>query len=545
MRKAFRIIAFFLFIYLNNHAQTWTWAKSAGVYDWNIAYDIVTDKAGYSYVTGGFYDTAYFNTNMLTGTGWTIYLAKYSPNGKCVWAKSAGGTGEDYGTGVCFDNFGGLYLCGVFTDSVFFPTDTFATTSGIFDAFIARYDTAGNYIWSKQCGEISNDEWANGVGSDQWGNAYFTGSFSGSTTFGSPTSTLSAIGAADMFLAKFSLAGNTVWVKQAGGSFASGASSYGDIATDKNGNSFITGGFGGTVAWGTNTLTSSVVDAYVTRYDSSGNCLWVRKGGGSAADGGNGICMDKQKNCYITGPFRTTAAFGTNLVASLGGADIFIAKYDSTGTNLWVIGGGDGGNDYGNGVSCDSLGNVYATGQFNTAVKFGTVTVNGAGSNDVYVAKFFPNGTLDWLFASGGINSDRGVKLSHDFYNNCYVTGDYWSVPALFDTITLPGSSSGLPQIFVGKIVEGVSTGVKSFSNAISFDVFPNPSNGLLYISVPSTEIKSISIQNALGQTVYSGNFSAGQKLITLDLSEYVPGMYFVEFQSPDTRMVKKIVLTR
>jgi len=161
-----------------------------------------------------------------------------------------------------------------------------------------------------------------GIATDSSGNCYVTGHFQGTATFGSITLTNS--GNHDIFIAKLDPNGNFLWVKRADG----GNREYGyGIATDGNGNCYVTGYFEGTATFGSTTLTSNGgQDIYITKLDSSGNFLWAQKAGGTEWDNGYGIAIDSSGNCYVTGIFNGTATFGSTTLTSNGGQDIFIAK---------------------------------------------------------------------------------------------------------------------------------------------------------------------------------------------------------------------------
>ena len=68
-----------------------------------------------------------------------------------------------------------------------------------------------------------------------------------------------------------------------------------------------------------------------------------------------------------------------------GGDDIFIAKYDSSGTQVWVKQFGTTASDIGNGIALDSSGNSYVTGQAGSGVAFAGNT--SAGSTDVFTLR--------------------------------------------------------------------------------------------------------------------------------------------------------------
>jgi len=87
------------------------------------------------------------------------------------------------------------------------------------DIFIEKLDTAGNFKWAKRIGRFLTDH-GTSIISDNFGNIFTTGSFSGTTDFNPDslgTFYLTASGTSDIFILKLDSLGNFVWVKQMGG----------------------------------------------------------------------------------------------------------------------------------------------------------------------------------------------------------------------------------------------------------------------------------------------------------------------------------------
>src|SRR5882724_12026312 len=123
---------FFLCCWFCGYGQTpdWVWARSAqsstpGIGEgWSIA----TDKSNNVYVTGVYEDTLKFGSVILTTTNiQPSFLAKYDLSGNVQWAKSAvnSSTGYNFGLNVCTDVSGNAYITGFFYDTVSFGSNTF------------------------------------------------------------------------------------------------------------------------------------------------------------------------------------------------------------------------------------------------------------------------------------------------------------------------------------------------------------------------------------------------------------------------------------
>lgn len=87
--------------------------------------------------------------------------------------------------------------------------------------------------------------------------------------------------------------------------------------------------------------------SYQNPANYSPNLLAIASAGGTGADGGTSIAIDGSGNVYVTGYFLGTAGFSASSKISAGGSDLFVAKYNSTGTLQWVQTAGGTGDDYG------------------------------------------------------------------------------------------------------------------------------------------------------------------------------------------------------
>jgi hypothetical protein len=320
---------------------------------------VTVDSSGNAYITGYTEGTLAGNTS---AGSYDAFIAKYDLSGNQIWVKQFGTSLFDVSSGVAVDSSSNAYITG-------YTLGTFAgnTSAGGNDVFVAKYDSSGNQIWVKQFGTTSSD-FGNGIAVDSSGNTYITGgtsdTFSGNTNAGNY----------DVFVAKYDSSGNQVWVKQ----FGTSSSDFGSgIAVDSSGNAYIAGQTNGTFAGNTN---AGSADMFIAKYDSSGNQVWVKQFGTSSGDFGSGIAVDASGNTYTTG--YTEGALAGNI--SAGSADMFIAKYDTSGNQVWVKQFGTSSSDFGSGIVVDSSGNAYIAGQTN-----GTFAGNtNAGGNDAFLVRF-------------------------------------------------------------------------------------------------------------------------------------------------------------
>lgn len=273
-----------------------------------------------------------------------------------------------------------------------------------------------------------------------------TGSFYGTNTFGGIR--LVSSGSSDAFLLKYDPAGNLLWARQAGGTGLDGGIAVAlDLAGDpyliadiRNTNAT----FGSFVlsVMGTNTCQ----DFVVAKYDPSGNVIWAKVFGGTSVDSGTGIAVDKSANIYITGDTSSSNVyFGsivlTNTYHLLPDTAIYIAKLDPSGNPVWAVSGqGDNNNVGSTGIAMDPFGNAYITGFFLSAtLALGGVTLTNSepnpivgGAADIFVARFDPNGGLMRTVQVTGTNDQRALSIAVDSKACPYITGWMQGTNVLF-----------------------------------------------------------------------------------------------------------------
>ena len=200
------------------------------------------------------------------------------------------------------------------------------------------------------------------------------------------------------------------------------------IAVDESGNCYVTGSFAGVADFsGTNLTSFGGTDIYVAKYSAVGALQWVRQAGGVVDDVGRAVAVDSSGNCYVVGDFGWssggTANFGNTNVVSAGGTDVFVAKYNPNGDVEWARTYGGGGFDRGNGIAADLQGKVWITGQ------------SGDGNGLAFVVKYSSAGIVQWAQRGGG-DYAAGVAIATDKSGNSFVTGRF-SVTGSFGNITL------------------------------------------------------------------------------------------------------------
>ncbi len=185
------------------------------------------------------------------------------------------------------------------------------------------------------------------------------------------------------FLAKYDASGTLQWTRQFGTSRDDWSES---VSADGIGNVYVAGYTMGELG----ETHDGLGDAFLSKYDASGTLQWTRQFGTNREDVGSGVSTDELASVYVSG---TTAGSleGTNT----GEYDVFLSKYDASGTLLWNRQFGTNSFDLNNGISADGLGSVYVTGYTE-----GNLEGTNAGGKDAFLAKFTTDSTTTCDFDS-------------------------------------------------------------------------------------------------------------------------------------------------
>jgi hypothetical protein len=381
---------------------------------------VALDGAGNVFVAGQFGGTADFDpgpgTFELTSTGASVplfnpdgFLAKYDASGSFLWAIQLGGTMNDEAFDLAVDGAGNATVVGRFAGTADFdggPGSFDLTSAGSVDAFLARYDSAGNLIGAIRFGGSDFDQ-ANGVTLDASGAATVTGGFGGTADFdpGAATVNRTAVGQTDAFVARYDSSGSLVWAIGVGDA----TNDFGaDVAATDAGVVTVTGVFEGMPDFdpgpGLEVLTSAgQSDVFVARYDASGALIWARAVGSTNVDRAVAVVLDGLASSTVTGFFGDTVDFDPGadsfLLTPGGSEDAFVARYDSFGLFVFAVSavGADGSAvSGGQGIAIDPLSEeIVTTGRFGGTVDFdpgsGTAGRTGAGGADIFVWKLGSN----------------------------------------------------------------------------------------------------------------------------------------------------------
>jgi len=369
------------------------------------------DAEGNVYIAGELSETIDFDPTdskfeLSPATFGGFFLAKYSPAGEFIWARSLGGGGFfDPVIDIAVSPDGSVYATGPYHNG-WGPVD-FDPGEGVYQlpdsqtiaSFVCKLDANGNFLWAHGfggAGQKPDRGTAIALGSD--GSVVTAGLFSGTADFdpGPGTWELTSDDCHDVFISKFDADGNFLW---AGG--VGSVSHYADVAVGPDGSVYATGSFMRTADFDPGPedfwLTAEGDrDVFVSKLDAAGNLVWARSMGGSEGDYGRGISVGPNGSAYLNGTFRETVDFdpgpGTFALTSAGESDVFLCKLDAAGEFHWARSLGDEESDDVDGIGVDPHGCVYTAGNFRGTWDFdpgpNVFEVTAASSADAYISKF-------------------------------------------------------------------------------------------------------------------------------------------------------------
>ena len=397
----------------------------------DAGFDVAVDAQGNTYVTG---PTNSAELSSLGGSN--TFVAKLDASGtQRTYLAIIGGNGDDTGFSMAVDTAGNAYVTGS-TDSTDFPVSKSIQShfgGGAQDAFIAKLSANGSSIdYATYFGGTGTDS-GFAIAVDSAGSAYMAGS-TDSVEF-------SSLGNTDAFVVKLNPVGNErSYLAILGGN---GDDTGFDIAVDGMRNAYLVGSTDSenfTVANALQPKFGGSQDGFLAKLNPTGSAtIYSTYIGGSGSDSGFGVAVDTLGSAYVTGSTDSTE------FSTLGGRDVFVAKFTATGdqrTYFTILGGS--GDDAGFAIAVDASGSAHLTGSTDSS-NFTTaepLQSTAGGSQDVFVAKLNPAGsTLIYSTFVGHSSNESGFAIAADSTGTSYVTG--FTNSSNFPTMNPSQSQSG------------------------------------------------------------------------------------------------------
>lgn len=490
-----------------------------------------------------------------------------------------GANPSSYGYRLAVAADGSQYVCGLFVGSLTLGATTLTAGPGLGHLFLAKYSAAGPVLWARQ---VESEQFLSGrLAVDATGNAYLTGSFSAAVAVGGTTLTTAAPSDFDTYLVKYDPQGAPQWVRQGGaagtgteaiatdaggnvylagrfdssvdfggaplrgrGAFYCKLSPTGTVlqtvpcgtmcyphalALDAAGNLYLAGEFSGMTAIGATNLTSAGRnDIFLARFDPSGTPVWARQDGGPLNDAAISLALDASGTPVVAGYYDWRAGVGSKL---------YLARFSAQGVPLWVRKPTGSTTDFlgAEGVAYDGRGGYVVTGGFWGSISFDpTTSLVGSTSVQLYVARYDSQGTVLWADTPAGYS--QGYAVAATAAGDVYLTG-VLGFDVTFGTLPV---SRGTLDSFVARLSPGsILTAARPAAAAPALAVYPNPAGSTATVLIPAGGGR-LALLDALGRPVYRQTLAAGAT--PLPLGQLPAGSYLLVLHTPTGRQVQRLV---
>lgn len=264
---------------VNENGDT-AWTSYFGNLTWDAAY-CAKETADSGFIVIGM--------STIYGSGDQLFLVKTDANGDSVWAKTYGGTDQDYGQWVEQTTDGGYIAVG----------RTYSYGPGLCNGWLLKTDANGDTLWTRLYGgngedllytvlPLSDGSYVLVGGTDSWG-----------------------AGLGDVYVVRAGADGDTLWMNWYGGASAD----QGQSAVIAHDSTIVIAGYTWSYGLG-------YTDVYLLKIDLDGDTLWTKTIGGSSYDYAYWIDNTPDSGYIIAGRTRSWGA---------GQSDVYLIK---TGTDL-------------------------------------------------------------------------------------------------------------------------------------------------------------------------------------------------------------------
>ena len=507
----------------------------------------ITDAAGNVYMVGftssnsdiattGAHQTVHAGGPITFGTGgYDAFLVKFNSSGVRQWATYYGGSENDKGISCALDASGNVYMIGT-TSSTSGIATAGADETTVNDGFLVKFNSSGVRQWGTYF-----EGTGNACTTDASGNIYIVGltnSTSGIATAGAHQTVMS--GSGDAFLVKFNSSGVKQWGTYFGGPYtlASGMETGLSCATDALENVYMTGHTPSTSGIATagahqTIYGGSSTDAFLVKFNSSGVIQWGTYYGGAGVDIGYSCATDASGNVYMAGdaqqqnlPASGISTIGAHQSAYGGGySDGFLVKFDSNGLRQWVTYYGGNSLDVSFSCATDASGNVYMSGNTQSATGIATSGAHQTTVNGAFLVSFNSSGVRQSGTYCGGIKNVCTTDASGNVYMTGYTQSN--SGIATAGAHQTANGNSGYNDAFLLKF-NGISLGINENINDKLFTIYPNPALSILNINADYQLINQhYTIIDGLGRVILNGKLNEFDTAINVE--QLSKGIYYLK----------------
>lgn len=426
----------------------YVWAKNFGNANSESPSSVVEASDGSVFVMTNLVGSLTVN-NTVTDDGFgDVAVIKLDSSGNGLGIRAYGGIGADLGGAITkLDD--GIVLTmtlGQASAETFGGPAAFTGVSG--DGMVVKLDNDFNYQWAKLIGGPSSESTLNVARMPDNG-VVVAGVFS-SATINLGGQPLSNVGNQDIFVVRYDANGNHIWSKAFG---TTAFDEIGVLAVTPAGDVVFGADSQGSMNFGGGALTNAGgYDGYVVKLSgATGATLWAHAVKSSLDEYAPSLAVQSDGSIWaaggVTGALNVNDVAGNEISPVGAGTDLYLLKYDTNGayqssavyngtTTVWPK------------LSIAPDDSLVVGGFYQGSLSLGAILIS-AGSNDGFLAKFNPAGTLQWRRGFGGTGNDSVAKPYVAANLELLLTGSYSTNMVNFGGGNLP--NAGMSDVVVAR----------------------------------------------------------------------------------------------
>lgn len=523
------------------------WSTYYGGPQTERVYSIALDSLGNSYIAGSSFSTTGIAT---TGTHQEyldgaddIFILKLFSNGQRDWCTYHGGNGHDFITDMKVVN-DTIFSVGhtTSTNNLSSPGAHMENNTTNEAGHISLFSTNGDFLWGTYFGDGGNNSIEGLAVNDNY--IYITGrtnNATGISTSGAHQESLT--GFVDGFISKFNKEGAQIWGTYFGGDYSDKSKS---ISLDEKGDIYICGDASSLNqistpgAYQENRLSGE--QGFLSKFNSDGQQLWGSYTGGYNSDYVHKIVY---RNGYLYLGGQTLSE--TEIVSADGlqqtksdGFDVFIQKFDTTGSFEWGTYFGNSSNEDLSSIDVSTNDQILISGNCDaSSANFTTENAFqqgfGGGSSDGFLTHLCQPVKPEIVYSEGELISTWADEYQW-YFEGILLNETTQSISPNSDgEYVVVTSNNGLctdtSEVFLYSSVNLESESENSLK------VYPNPANS--HLNIESKGFTSVSIKDINNKIILR---KSGSDNLNLDLASLSRGIYIVQIENDNSLIIKKVI---
>lgn len=440
-------------------AQTWVDSKLLTSNN-NISIDYIKPDSYGNYIAIGTFEGEYsdLDTN-INANSIDIFLAKYDYNFNKIWFKIIGGDNYDFNPTFVLDNNNNIYILGSFLQTCKFTAND-SLIADFIDVFFAKYNSDGEYIWSKHLASNSDRQYAQSIDIDKNGDVIGSFRYKNSATIIDTT----VIGRTGVYNNVLFKSGSDGTIKSVKNIISSSTSLFTSIKAFSDGY-YIDGQFRDTLILDNDPIISSnsTKDIFLLKTDFNFNDQWIRRSYGNGNDFTGTITQDNYGNVYFTGFFNSDtlkydasdSGVSSSYLLNKDNTDIFIIKINKSGNLIWLKNFEGKGFDWARSIRQEK-DYLFLTGYFSDTLIYtqDTLTSSDISDSDVFMGYLDLEGNvlkLEDLETTGLLDDDSGTDIIINDNNSIIISGFFKSENIEIGESVYTNSNNGFKESFLAR----------------------------------------------------------------------------------------------